>query len=87
VIYQLLGSYIPFAPTKAARRANADPRLSIEERYRGLDDYLQRISSAAAELIRGRYLLQEDLDDMLTRARAHWNYATRAPDSSTAGGR
>jgi len=87
VIYQLLGSYIPFAPTKAKRQANGDPRLSIEERYRGVDDYLQRIRSAATELIRGRYLLQEDLDDMLTRARAHWNYATRATDSRTAGRR
>ena len=44
-IYHLLGSYIPFAPTKAARQANRDPRLSTEERYRGLDDYLQRIRS------------------------------------------
>ena len=75
-IYQLLGSYVPFATTRAARLANRDPRLSIEERYRGIDDYLMQIRSAAMNLIRGRYLLQEDLDDILARARSHWSFAT-----------
>ena len=50
-VYQLLGSYIPFAPTKAARQANGDPGLSIEERYRGVDDYLQRIRRSAMDCI------------------------------------
>jgi hypothetical protein len=76
-IYQTLGSYIPFAITRVAREAAGDSRLSIEERYRGLDDYLQRIRSAAMNLIRGRYLLQEDLDDVLARAKLHWSFATR----------
>jgi hypothetical protein len=76
-IYQLLGSYIPFATTKASRQIAGDPRQSIDERYRSIDDYLQRIRAAAANLIRDRYLLQEDLDDVLARARAHWNYAKR----------
>ena len=35
-IYQTLGWYLPFAKTRAAREANGDPRLSIEERYRGI---------------------------------------------------
>ena len=77
VIYQLLGSYIPFARTRAEREANRDPRLSVEERYRGIDDYLERIRSAATALIRGRYLLQEDLENVLARAKRHWAYATR----------
>ena len=76
-IYQLLGSYIPFAPTSAARHATGDPRLSLEERYRGVDDYLQRIRSAAIDLIRRRYLLAEDLDTIVERAKAHWTFATR----------
>ena len=75
-IYQLLGSYIPFAPTRAARQANADPRLSLEERYRGVDDYLQQIRSSAMDLIRRRYLLAEDLDSILERAKKHWSFAT-----------
>jgi hypothetical protein len=33
-IVALLGSYVPFARTKAERDARRDPRLSIEERYK-----------------------------------------------------
>jgi hypothetical protein len=76
-IYQLLGSYIPFASTRAARQATGDPRLSLEERYRGVDDYLQRIRSSAMNLIRRRYLLAEDLDTIVERAKQHWTFATR----------
>ena len=75
-LYAILGSYVPFAPTKALRMAVRDPRLSIEERYRGVDDYMQRVRSAANRLIRDRYLLAEDLDDVVARARVHWDYAT-----------
>src|SRR5262245_3905426 len=83
-IYQLLGSYIPFARTRAARQATGDPRLSLEERYRGLDDYLQRIRSSALELIRRRYVLAEDLDHVLARAKSHWDFATRERAASSA---
>ena len=82
-IYQLLGSYIPFAPTRAARQANGDSRLSLEERYRGLDDYLQRIRSSAMDLIRRRYVLAEDLEGILERAKEHWSFA-HAPSSEVA---
>ena len=74
-IYALLGSYIPFSATRAERMARQDPRLSIEERYTGRDDYLRKIRAAAAELIKGGYLLQEDLDTVIARANAHWDYA------------
>ena len=75
--YQLLGSYIPFAVTKAVRESTRDPRLSLEERYRDVDDYLQRVRAAAMDLIRGRFMLEEDLDSVLARAATHWAYATR----------
>jgi hypothetical protein len=75
-IYQLLGSYIPFAPSKAARHANNDPRVSIEERYRDVDDYLQRIRSATADLMRRRLLLADDGDAIVERAKSHWGFAT-----------
>jgi len=83
-IYQLLGSYIPFAPTRAARQAIGDPRLSLEERYRGVDDYLQQIRSSAMDLIRRRYLLTEDLDTIVERAKKHWSFATREGASRSA---
>ncbi len=75
-IYNLLGSYIPFAATRAERLAKKDPRVSVEERYAGKADYLQKIRVATAALIRERYLLEEDFDNVLARATAHWDYAT-----------
>ena len=45
VIYNMVGSFIPFARTKAEREASSDPRLSIEERYKDKEEYcrLKRI--------------------------------------------
>jgi hypothetical protein len=77
-IFQTLGSYIPFPPTRAIRESTGDPRPSLEERYRGVDDYLQRVRAAAMDLIRDRYMLEEDLGAVLARARRHWDYATGA---------
>ena len=74
-IFQLLGSYIPFARTREEREAGGDPRLSIEERYGGVDEYLRRVRAAATSLVRDRYMLEEDLDGVLARARTHWDYA------------
>ena len=71
----LWGSYLPFAATRADRRSG-DPRPSIEERYAGRDEYLQKIRAAAADLVKRRYLLEEDMERVLARAAAHWDYAT-----------
>jgi hypothetical protein len=75
-LYALLGSYVPFARTKAEREARHDPRPSVEERYRDREDYLQRIRVAAATLVKDRFLLQEDVEDVVQRATRHWGYAT-----------
>jgi hypothetical protein len=81
-IYSLLGSSIAFPPTKAERDARRDPRQSVEERYPSREAYLRRIREAATDLVRGRYLLDEDVDDLVNRAAAHWDYATRAARGS-----
>ena len=65
----LLGSFIPFAKTKAQRRKNGDPRLSLEERYKGRADYVQRVSQAARALVDERFLLAEDAERMISAAR------------------
>ena len=75
-ILALAGSYIPFAKTAADRAAKKDPRPSIAERYAEREDYLKKIRAAAEPLIKGRYLLAEDLDDVMQRATQHWSYAT-----------
>jgi hypothetical protein len=83
-IYALLGSYIPFPRTRAERDTRKDPRLSIEERYAGKDDYLAKIRAAAEVLIGQRYLLMEDLPAVLARAGAHWDYAASRETTTSA---
>jgi Alpha/beta hydrolase domain len=56
----LLGSYIPFARTKAEREKTGDPRVSIEECYGSFDNYQNRYAEACERLVKGRYLLAED---------------------------
>jgi len=65
----LLGSFIPFAKTKAARRKIGDPRLSLEERYIDRDDYVRQISRVARLLVDQRFLLPEDADRMIKEAK------------------
>ena len=74
-IVALTGSYIPFARTKAEREAHGDPRLSIEERYKGKDDYLARIRTAAVSLLKSGFMLEEDVDVSVQRAARHWDWA------------
>ena len=64
----LLGSFIPFAKTKAERRKSGDPRPSIEERYKNRDDYVRQISRAARRLVEQRYLLAENAARMIAEA-------------------
>jgi hypothetical protein len=73
------GSYLPFAKTKADRDRLADPRLSIEERYPSREQYLGMITEAALKLVKGGYLLADDLPRIIERAEQHWEYVNRQP--------
>jgi alpha/beta hydrolase family protein len=70
-----IGSYIPFARTKADRDRSGDPRLSIEERYRNRDEYVGRFAVAATDLVDRGYLLAEDVADLLKHAAEHYEWA------------
>jgi hypothetical protein len=74
-IVALAGAYIGFPRTRAERQAGKDPRRSIEERYRGRDDYLKRIRAAADALAKQGLLLTEDAPDVVDRAGRLWDYA------------
>jgi hypothetical protein len=56
----LVGSFLPFAATKAERERVGDARPSIEERYHSRDDYVNRIRIAAQGLLARGFLLSED---------------------------
>ena len=66
----LVGSYFPFAATKAERQANRDPRPSLEERYPSHDAYIVAVSRATAELQEARLLLAEDAQRYVAAAKA-----------------
>ncbi len=68
-----IGSFIPFARTKAERLKAKDPRPSIEERYRGRADYLAKISSAANSLAGQGYLLEDDIPKLVEHAQEMWD--------------
>ncbi len=64
----LSGGYVPFAKTKAERLANGDPRPSLEERYGSHERYVATVRTAAARLVRDRFLLQDDADRLIAQA-------------------
>jgi hypothetical protein len=72
-----IGSYLPFAKTRAARLSAGDPRLSIEERYPGREDYLGRFAAAGLSLVKARWLRAEDLSLVLERAGQEWDEALK----------
>jgi hypothetical protein len=72
-----IGSYLPFPRTRSSQQQTGDPRSPIETRYSSKDVYMQRITTAANELVAQGYLLARDLPGVLARASAHWDWATR----------
>jgi hypothetical protein len=72
-----IGSYHPLPRTRADRERSGDSRRSIEERYASKEDYLGRVRLAALALVDERYLLVEDVPEIVGRAAAHYEWATR----------
>ena len=71
------GSYIPFAPTKAARSKNGDPRLSVEERYPTEGDYVAAMRKATAQLVRDGFMLADDAKTLMDGSAARYAKALR----------
>ena len=56
----LAGGYVPFPRTAAERIALGDPRLSIQERYGSLGNYIFQSMLHAKAMVKQRLLLPED---------------------------
>jgi hypothetical protein len=83
----LLGSYIPFAATRADREARHDPRRGAEERYASRASYVARVKEAADDLVRQRLLLAPDVNLVVTRAQQTWDLVVgQLQETSTAAG-
>lgn len=80
------GAFLPFAKTREQRESNGDTRLSVEERYASQDEYLGRYAKAAMTLIEQRYLLAEDLPDLLKEAERLWEAVAEPVDMRKAVG-
>jgi len=76
-LYSMTGSYIPFARSKAERVKSGDPRPSIEERYGGKQEYLDKVQASARELVKDGYLLDRDVPHVMERASAEWDFVNR----------
>lgn len=68
------GATLPLPRTRAERERTGDPRASIEERYRGRDDYLARVREAARALVKDGYLLEEDVEVSAAFAARAWDH-------------
>ena len=69
-LLSLQGGYIPLLRDKDARTEAKDPRLSLLERYRGFELYLEQYLAWSKRLVQERYLLEEDLPEI---ERGPWN--------------
>lgn len=73
-LYDMIGSFVPFAKTKAERVSKGDPRLSIEERYKGREDYLARVGAAAQKLVAEGTILERDVERIQAQAGRRWDF-------------
>ena len=78
-ICSLVGSYAAFAATKAQREAASDARLSVAERYRNRDDYVNRVRIAAQDLLQQGFLLPEDAAVIIDAAASSPAFAPASP--------
>ncbi len=72
-----IGSFHPFSRTKEERLASGDSRLSIVERYAGRDDYLSKVALVANRMVEDRFLLPQDVPDVVGQAAALYDWATQ----------
>ena len=70
-------SYLPFPKTAAERQKTGDPRKSVAERYAGREDYLSRYGRAVDELMKQRWILEEDRAALLHRGEQEWDEAAK----------
>ena len=73
-LFSMVGSYIPFARTKAEREKSKDPRPTVEERYKSRADYLKQLEKAAKSMVAGGYLLEQAAPKLIERGAAEWDY-------------
>lgn len=77
-LISMQGSTHWFAATEAQRNASADPRPSLERRYNDRNDYADKVKDAAAKLVEEGYLLEEDVDLVVSSSLERYDCAVVA---------
>ncbi len=67
-ICNYVGGMVPFAKTAAERKASGDPRLSLEERYRDHDGYVEAVRKATERAVKEGFLLPQDAQKIVQDA-------------------
>ncbi|MCW5982127.1 MAG: hypothetical protein KIT09_28835 [Bryobacteraceae bacterium] len=83
-LFSMVGSYLPFARTKAEREKSGDPRPSVEERFAGREAYVAKLRSAAEDLAKSGYILDDDVWKIVETGSAQWDFVM---GTQTAAGR
>jgi Alpha/beta hydrolase domain len=65
-----IGGMVPFAKTRAERKAVNDPRQSLQERYGTHAGYVAAVTAAANNAVAAGFLLPADRDALIARAQA-----------------
>jgi hypothetical protein len=68
----LVGGFEPFPLTRAERSTSGDVRQAIDERYTGLQDYLDGVKNAAEALVGERFMRREDVNAVVRQAEEIW---------------
>jgi hypothetical protein len=76
VLSSMQGSFIPLATTRAERERANDPRPSVAERYQSREQYLDRITKAARDLVAKGHLQNADVPRIVQQAGTRWDYVT-----------
>jgi hypothetical protein len=71
------GSYLAFPRTSAERQKTGDPRRAVAERYASRQDYLKRYGREVDELVKQRWILEEDRTGLMRRGEMEWGKAIR----------
>ena len=67
-ICNYVGGMIPFARTEVERKANNDPRRSLQERYGSHEGYVQAVRKAAQRAQNEGFLIPTDADNLIRAA-------------------
>jgi hypothetical protein len=73
VVSSMQGSFIPFAASKSGRERAGDPRRALDERYQNREQFLDRIATAASDLVEKGYLLKADVTRIVEQAATRWD--------------